>query len=172
MAPKLAPGAFDIVSQALYLNRWLALDYRNADGRRSSIQVMPLGLAQQGPRLYLVCRYEGFDNERSLAMHRILKAEMRAAEFRRPADFKLDRYDDDGRFGFGEGNRIQLVFRIEKEAGRHLMETPLSADQEVRNLEDALEIAATVVDSAQLKWWLRGFGSAVSVIAPHGLLAD
>ncbi len=172
MAPKLAPGVFDIVSQALYLNRWLALDYRNADGRRSSIQVMPLGLAQQGPRLYLVCRYEGFDNERSLAMHRILKAEMRAAEFRRPADFKLDRYDDDGRFGFGEGKRIQLVFRIEKEAGRHLMETPLSADQEVRNLEDALEIAATVVDSAQLKWWLRGFGSTVSVIAPHGLLAD
>ena len=172
MAPKLAPGVFDIVSQALYLNRWLALEYRNADGRRSSIQVMPLGLAQQGPRLYLVCRYEGFDNERSLAMHRVLKAEMRAAEFRRPASFKLDRYDDDGRFGFGEGKRIRLVFRIDKEAGRHLLETPLAADQEVKDLEDVLEIAATVVDSEQLKWWLRGFGSAVSVIAPHGLLAD
>lgn len=172
IAPKLVPGVFDTVSQALYLNRWLALDYRNADGRRSSIQIMPLGLAQQGPRLYLVCRYRGFDNERSLAMHRILKAEMCAAEFRRPADFKLEHYDDDGRFGFGEGERIKLVFRIDAEAGRHLLETPLSADQEVSDLAGRLQVSATVVDSAQLKWWLRGFGSAVSVIAPHGLLAD
>lgn len=170
LAPKLALGVFDTVSQALYLNRWLNLDYRNAENRRSNVRVMPLGLAQQGPRLYLVCRYEGFDNERSLALHRILKAEISAAEFRRPAEFKLDRYDDDGRFGFGEGNRIKLVFRIDKEAGRHLLETPLSVDQQVVDLDDMLKISATVVDSAQLKWWLRGFGSALSVDAPRGLL--
>lgn len=171
LAPKLMPGVFDAVSQALYLNRWLNLDYRNAEGHRSSIRVMPLGLAQQGPRLYLVCRYEGFDNERSLALHRILKAEIGGAEFRRPAEFKLHRYDDDGRFGFGEGDRIKLVFRIDKEAGRHLLETPLSTDQQVVDLNDMFEVSATVVDSAQLKWWLRGFGSALSVDAPRGLLS-
>jgi len=170
MAPKLASGIFDTVSQALYLNRWLNLDYRNAENQVSSITVMPLGLAQQGPRLYLVCRYEGFDNERSLALHRILRAEMSAAEFERPADFKLESYDNDGRFGFGEGKRIRLVFRIEKEAGRHLLETPLSADQMVKDLGDALELSATVVNSAQLVWWLRGFGAAVNVLRPRSLL--
>jgi predicted DNA-binding transcriptional regulator YafY len=170
MAPKLVPEVFDTVSQALYLNRWLNLDYRNAEDHRSSIRVMPLGLAQQGPRLYLVCRYEGFDNERSLALHRILKAEVSAAEFRRPADFKLDRYDDDGRFGFGEGERIKLVFRIDKEAGRHLLETPLSADQQIADCGAKTEITATVVKSAQLKWWLRSFGRSVVVLNPIGLL--
>ncbi len=172
LAPRLVPGVFDTVSQALYMNRWLNLDYRNAENRRSSISVMPLGLAQQGPRLYLVCRYEGFDNERSLALHRILKAEVSAAEFRRPADFKLDKYDDDGRFGFGEGDRIKLVFLIDKEAGRHLLETPLSADQEVVDRGDRLELTANVVDSAQLKWWLRGFGDAVEVRQPAALLHE
>lgn len=170
LAPKLAPGVFDAVSQALYLNRWLDLDYRNAEDRRSSIRVMPLGLAQQGPSLYLVCRYDGFDNERSLALHRIVKADVSAAEFRRPAEFKLDRYDDDGRFGFGEGKRIKLVFRIDKAAGRHLLETPLSTDQRAVQRGDRLEIAATVVESEQLKWWLRGFGEAVAVSKPTGLL--
>ncbi|MBK6851963.1 MAG: WYL domain-containing protein [Burkholderiales bacterium] len=169
LAPKVLPGVFDAVSQALYTNHWLNLDYRNAEGRRSCINVMPLGLAQQGPRLYLVCRYEGFGNERSLALHRIVKAEVSAAEFRRPADFRLDRYDDDGRFGFGEGKKIRLVFRIETEAGRHLLETPLSADQQVEEVSGHLEISATVVESAQLKWWLRGFGSAIDIREPSKL---
>jgi hypothetical protein len=53
----------------------------------------------------------------------------RMTEFCRPAVFKLDQYDDDGSFGFGEVERINLKFRIDKDAGRHLLETPLSADQ-------------------------------------------
>ena len=48
------------------------------------------------------------------------------------------------------------------EAGLHLRETPLSRDQRVQAREDGwLRISATVVDSARLDWWLRGFGAAV-----------
>lgn len=170
LAPKLVPGVFDTVSQALYLNQWLNLLYCNAANLRSTIRVMPLGLAQQGPRLYLVCRYEGYDNERSLALHRILKAEMSAETFRRPKDFKLDQYDADGRFGLGEGHRIELVILIDKDAGRQLLETPLSNDQAVIDHGKQLEVTATVVRTLQLKWWLRGFGNAVTVIKPGNLL--
>ena len=123
---------------------------------------MPLGLAQQGPRLYLVCRFEGFDNERSLALHRIRKAEASTLVFERPSEFDLQKYDDDGRFGFGNGKRMRLTFCIENEAGFHLRETPLSQDQQVRDVGDGwMEVTATVVDSAILEWWLRGFGEAV-----------
>jgi hypothetical protein len=31
----------------------------------------------------------------------------------------------------------------------------------VKELEDRYQITATVVDSAMLEWWLRGFGKAV-----------
>lgn len=165
LPPQIVPGVFEVVSDALYSNHWLKLDYRNSAGRRNQIEVMPLGLVQQGPRLYLVCRYRGYDNERNLALHRILAAEMSTLTFERPKEFNLKKYDDDGRFGFGEGEKIRLTFRIERMAGQHLLETPLSGDQRVVELEDgSLEISATVVDSAMLEWWLRGFGDAVSQV--------
>lgn len=162
LPPAIAPGVLEEVSEALYANRWLELDYRNASGTCKSAKVMPLGLAQQGPRLYLVCRYDGFDNERSLALHRIQKAQASTLTFERPEEFDLQQYEDDGRFGFGEGQRIALSFQIEKEAGFHLRETPLSPDQQIRDIdEDWMEVKATVVDSAMLEWWLRGFGDSV-----------
>jgi hypothetical protein len=58
--------------------------------------------------------------------------------------------------------RIKLTFCIDKDAGHHLLESPLSEDQQVKELDDAYEITATVVDSAMLEWWLRGFGDSVS----------
>ncbi len=163
LPPKIAPGVFEIVSEALYSNRWLHLDYQNSGGKRNNVEVMPLGLVQQGPRLYLVCRYRGYDNERNLALHRILSGEMSTLTFDRPKEFDLKKYDDDGRFGFGEGEKVRLTFRIESNSGFHLKESPLSSDQEVLELVGGeLEITATVVDSAMLEWWLRGFGDAVS----------
>ena len=162
LSPEIKPGVFGAVSNALYENKWLKLKYENAEGWRGDYRVMPLGLAQQGPRLYLVCRFEGFDNERSLALHRIISAEVSTMGFERPPEFDLKKYNDDGRFGFGEGERIRLSFRIDKPNGYHLLESPLSEDQQVKNLDDKYEITATVVDTEQLNWWLRGFGSAVS----------
>ena len=162
--PKIKKGVFEEVSNALYGNRWLRLDYKNAESKTTNIEVMPLGLAQQGPRMYLVCRYQGYDNERSLAMHRISKAETLSHSFIRPKDFDLEQYDNDGRFGFGEGKRVNLRFRISKGAGFHLLESPLSTDQTVKDCGNAYEIKATVVNTAQLQWWLRGFGDQVAEV--------
>lgn len=164
LPPQIREGVFDAVSRALYENRWIEVDYRNAQGRRGHAKVMPLGLAQQGPRLYLVCRFQGFNNERTLALHRILSVHESTLTFDRPKDFNLQRYDDDGRFGFGEGKRIQLRFRIAKLAGQHLLETPLARDQQVVDRGDCYEVTATVIESEQLKWWLRGFGDAITGI--------
>ena len=163
LPPKIAPGVFDAVSEALYSNRWLILDYKNANGKRNSVEIMPLGLVQQGTRLYVVCRFQGFDNERNLALHRIYSAVMTTKIFDRPKSFDLKQYDDDGRFGFGEGARVSLSFRIKRSAGLHLMESPLSADQEVVEGDNGqLTVAATVVDSAMLERWILGFGEDIS----------
>ena len=173
LAPAIASGVLEAVSEALYANHWLDLDYRNAARQRRQARVMPLGLAQQGPRLYLVCRFEGFDNERSLALHRIGKAEVSTLAFERPRGFDLQKYDADGRFGFGEGRRIRLQFCIEHDAGFHLRETPLSKDQQIREVDDRwMEVTATVVDSAMLEWWLRGFGEAVANVRKTSLTTE
>ena len=165
LPPKIDPVVFDQVSNALYGNNWLEVDYKNAAGKRTATRVKPLGLAQQGPRMYLVCRFDGYDNERSLALHRIVAARAMTLTFERPRDFDLKQYDDDGRFGYGNGKRIRLSFHIEKAAGLHLLESPLSADQQVVELENGYEITATVVDSEMLEWWLRGFGESIREIA-------
>jgi predicted DNA-binding transcriptional regulator YafY len=164
LPPKITPAVFAQVSAALFGNRWLEVEYKNAGNVRIKADVMPLGLAQQGPRLYLVCRFRNYNNERSLALHRIVAARTQSLEFERPRDFDLEKYDDDGRFGFGEGRRIRLSFRIDKLAGQHLLETPLSRDQKVEERDDHYRISATVIDSAQLEWWLRGFGVNVDMI--------
>jgi predicted DNA-binding transcriptional regulator YafY len=161
LPPAVDAGMFRQISHALYNNLWLTIVYRNAAGKETDARVMPLGLAQQGVHLYLVCRFEGYDNERSLALHRFIRAEAGTMTFKRPKEFDLSRYDDDGRFGFGDGQRIQLSFCIAKQAGYHLLEAKLSADQVVEVLEDHYKITATVVDSAVLDRWLLGFGGSV-----------
>ena len=164
LPPKIAHTIFEQVTNALYTNHWLNVEYKNASGNSAKAEVMPLGLAQQGQRLYLVCRYRGFENERSLALNRLLAAKTSTLPFERPKSFNLQKYDDDGRFGFGDGKRIRLKFRIKKAAGLHLLESNLSADQTVKELDDCYVIEATVVDTAQLRWWLQGFGKDISQI--------
>jgi predicted DNA-binding transcriptional regulator YafY len=164
LPPKIVAGVFDEVSNALYGNRWLKVDYVNVEGKRTSKEVMPLGLAQQGPRLYLVCRFSGYNNERSLALHRIRQARAAERTFEQPKDFDLKQFDDDGRFGFGDGKRIHLSFLIDKDSGIYLRECPLSTDQVVTQVKDKLKISATVVDTVQLDRWLLGFGDRIASI--------
>ena len=164
LPPKVDPNVFEQVSNALYDNQWLNVDYKNAAGKKTKARVMPLGLAQQGPCMYLVCRFEGYNNERSLALHRLISAVASTLTFSQPNDFDLKQFDDNGRFGYGDGKKIRLSFCITKEAGLHIVECPLSADQEVAHFEDTYVISATVVDTAILDLWLRGFDSQITEI--------
>ena len=79
-------------------------DYQNASGGRRESDVMPLGLAQQGPRLDLDCHYQGFDDKRNLSNHRIRSAKVTTVSFARPRGFDLAKYDADSKFSFGEGS--------------------------------------------------------------------
>ena len=169
LPPEIKPGVLEAVSQALYNETFLDLDYTNAKGERKQRRVMPLGLAQQGARLVLVVRFEGYENERSLALNRAHTATDTGMPFPPVKDFDLAKYDDDGRFGFGSGKTIQLKFRIDKPSGVFLTESRLSKDQVVVDLGEKLEFTATVVESARLVWWLRGFGKRVEVLAPKDL---
>lgn len=172
LPPKINPGVFEEVSNALFNNRKLNLEYKNAAGVTSIKEVMPLGLAQQGPRMYLVCRYQDYDNERILALNRIITAKALTLSFQRPKEFDLQKYDADGHFGFGEGKRIRISFCIDKEAGLHLLESPLSTDQKVEEQEDCYKITATVVETAQLQWWLNSFGDQVWSIRRKSIKPD
>ena len=158
LPPEVPPEVFETVTEALFQNLYLDVVYRNAVGHVIDRKVMPLGIAQQGPRMYLVCRFDGYDDVRTLALHRFVSAKASTLGFDYPKDFDLAAYDAEGRFSYGDGQRVRLSFRITKEAGQHLTETPLSKDQKVRVLDDGYAITATVVRSLLLEQWIRGFG--------------
>jgi hypothetical protein len=95
--------------------------------------------------MYLVCRFEGFEDLRNLAMHRIHQASRTGHAFDYPRDFDLSRYDADGHFAFGNGEQVRLSFWIKKSAGRHLLDAKLSADQQVSE-----QVTST---SLRPPWW-------------------
>lgn len=159
--PMVDQEIFDTISEALYGNRWLHLTYKNTQGKESESQVMPLGLAQQGPRLYLVCRFKGYNNERSLALHRIRAAAASTLTFDRPKDFSLEKYDDEGRFALGDGKQVTLTFKTDEKQAFYFQEAPLSKDQTATLKDRHYEFAATVVDSTLLKRWLRSYGDGI-----------
>lgn len=166
LAPTIDEKVFEHVSEALFRNKQLEITYHNADGAEKTKTVYPLGIAQQGTRFYLVCRFENYQNERSVAMHRILHARALSLSFERPPEFDLKKYDEDGRFLFGEGQKATLTFTITRIAGQHLLESKLSTDQSVELVDDDhYRISATVIDSLMLKSWLRSFGNDVSDVS-------
>ncbi|AMO56237.1 hypothetical protein EZMO1_2122 [Endozoicomonas montiporae CL-33] len=164
LPPQLQEGVFEQVSHALYNNCWLQISYTNAEGINKGAQVMPLGLAQQGPRMYMVCRYRGFQDDRALALHRIEQARAMTLTFDRPEDFDLKQFDAERRFTYGRGEKVKLSFSIQKDAGLHILESRLSEDQEHIDKGDWYDISATVVKSAQLKWWLNTFDDRIKDI--------
>jgi predicted DNA-binding transcriptional regulator YafY len=170
LPPKMEQEVFQNVSGALYADHWLDVTYVNAGGGRTDSRVMPLGLAQQGSRMLLVCRFDGYEDERSLALHRIQSAMDTGFSFQRPEKFDLAQYESEGRFGFSTGKPIDIVFRLPKLAGVHLTESPLAENQTFTIADDAYQFAATVTESEQLKWWLRGFGRDLDLVSPRDLL--
>lgn len=160
---KISPDIFDAVSTALFQNRLLKIEYQNQHGHKHCANVMPLALAQQGAVIYLVVRYEGFEDNRLLALHRIKKADVSTFTFERPKAFNLKQYLDEGYLGFSrDGGKVCLTFSITRSAGFHLTETPLSTDQKIlEETEDYYRVQATVADTDMLAWWIRKFGEDI-----------
>jgi len=62
------------------------------------------------------------------------------------------------------------VLRFRNGAGRIFAETPLAQNQEV--IEEAAgehRVSASVLDTLQLRRWIMGLGSTVTVVAPQAL---
>lgn len=170
LPPKIVSGVLETVSEALYSDQWLDVDYVNADGeKKTGKRVAPLALVRDGERLRLVVRFEGHDNIRHLAVHRILKATNTTLPHKERRDFDLKAHLESGDFGIKPEGHIELVLEIDKKSGLFLTESRLSKDQTVEDLGDRLRITATVALNDQLVWWLLHFGKRAKVVSPSSL---
>ena len=108
-----------------------------------------------------MCQFDGYDNYRILAINRIVSAEVSGLTFERPLGFDLAAYDDDGKFGMGDGKRIRLSFSVKKEEGLLMLESPLSKDQTFTEHDKHFRITATAIQTKVLDRWLRGYGEDI-----------
>lgn len=173
---RLGPHADGSVRQTvlrgLFEDRWLEVDYRARNARRSRTHtVCPLGLVVRGRAEYLVVRDTG--EPWQLLLHRCTAARLLDAPFERPEDFDLDAFIADGSLGYRlNPSPIDLVLRLAPEIAATVIEAPLSIDQRVTTEPDGqFRVQARVMETMELFGWLLSQGALLEVVSPAALRA-
>ncbi len=173
LPPPIDPEVQHVIYEALLKRRVVSVDYRNAGG--SLTQGMPLhllGLVQRGPLTFLVAKAWNYSDVRLFVLHRFEAAVLLDDQTVEPEDFNLDEYLASGALEFSAaGKTIRIDLRLTTAQAKYLLETPLSPDQIISpDLDEGwCRLEATVNDTAQLRWWLRGLGANCEVIGPEEL---
>lgn len=170
--PALASGVLETVSQALLDEKQIEMSYRpvsqQATGTKS-YPVHPYALIQRDGLVELVGRIDGDNKTRRWALHRAKSIQQLDAPSNVPRYFNIDQFIQKD-LGFPEsGEEISLEIWIHESAKNHVLETKLSKDQQISEATDGLIVKATVNETVELKWWLRGLGDRVKVMKPAGL---
>ena len=171
--PNVSDDVREAVYAALMENRQLELDYRGRERTRfQRIVINPLGLVVREGIVYLAATAWGYQDVRHYVLHRMRRPELLDAPARRPPGFRLSRHiREDLRFSYPVNpGKLRLRALLDSGTAVHLTESRLAADQRITETDDGrMLIEATVPDTADLRWWLLSFGSAVEVLEPAAL---
>jgi predicted DNA-binding transcriptional regulator YafY len=162
----------EVVSDCILLGKRLEGRYRPRSGPARSYRIDPLGLVFRGSAIYLVGTYAGSETILQFALHRFETAEALDEPSVVPEGFDLQDYIRAGHFDYwyGGGGMLRLKCRFSRFAINNLMEMPLSEDQVITQETDRTYLlSATVMNTHQLRWWLREFGDQVEVLEPSSL---
>lgn len=173
LPPAVSEEISAAVSIAVLEERRFTVNYRTVTGSMKRYEVNPFGLVFVDGMTYLVASLNQHESPVLLLLHRIQSLEMLEAAATLPPGFNLDDYvATEFSFAVGEEIQLKVVFSRQTDMQR-LKEAPLATDQSIVSRADGrFEVMATVADSRQLRWWLRGFGDRVEVLAPESLRTD
>ena len=171
--PAVPAGVQDAVYAALMENRNVDVAYRaKAQRKARRIVLNPLGIVVRAGIVYLVATSWDYPDVRQYVLHRMSEAEVLDEPARVTPGFRLADYiREEHWFSYPvSGGSLALRAVFEKDAAVHLMESRLADDHRTTEREDGrVVVETTVADTAELQWWLLGFGSAVEVLEPASL---
>ena len=171
--PAISDAVQEAVTGALLAGRQVEVDYRNKAGARARrIALNPLGVVLRDGVVYLVATSWDYDDVRHYVLHRMSNPTMLEAPARRIDGFRMSAHiREERRFAYPVGSgKLRLKAVFERDAALHLMESRLGPDHRTAEAADGrVLVEATVADTAELRWWLLGFGSAVEVVEPASL---
>ena len=160
------------VRHALLGEKQLDILYRRGDDTILNYQINPIGLVVRNIITYLIATKVDTSEIRMFSFHRILEATELPDDADIPPSFDIQEYIDEGHLGFnvtGESdiNTFNIKLLFDKSASKHLLETPLSTDQTIEDVDDETTLVrATVRENEQLLWWILSFGDHVTVLEP------
>lgn len=174
MMPPVVP---EDISATVYLalleERRFNVYYRTAGGRITNYEVNPLGMAFVDGLTYLIASLNRHESPVLLLLHRMQSVEILKKAASVPDGFDLDAYIAK-ELTFPVGGKIQLKVLFDDQSDiRRLEEAPLAIDQQIVKRGDGrFELIATVEDTLQLHWWLKGYGARIEVVAPKSLRSE
>ena len=172
-APDISPDVQEAIYEALMTNRKVEVRYCGKHEKESkTILLSPLGIVVRTGVVYLVATSWKYEDIRHYVLHRMSEPQLTDETVEAPLEFRLaDHLGDDGSFAYPASDAtLKLRVLFDAGAGAHLTESRLGPDHRATVQEDGrVLVEATVPDTAQLRWWLAGFGSLVEVLGPEGL---
>ncbi|MEM5430574.1 WYL domain-containing protein [Cupriavidus oxalaticus] len=178
MSPPIADDILNAIRRALYTSRVLEVAYKNSrleTDAPASYKVVPLGLVERGPVLYLVaCRQSrnGTFRHYQLRLDRFVSATCTETPGEADPGFDLNEYVRQSEvFSFFPEGKIRLELRVrEDDAIRHLFrEQWLAPDQEIIDEPGGFRLNATVMLSVELRNLLLERCARVEVLSPASL---
>ena len=176
--PPLTPPAIpsdvqEVVYAALMANRRFEVRYRGKhETEPKRIVLNPLGIVVRRGISYLVATSWNYDDIRHYVLHRMSEPQPMDEAAKQVRGFRLSAYlTADGPFAYpANPGELELRALFQAGAGAHLTESRLGPDHRTTEQEDGrVLVEATVADTAELRWWLGGFGSLVEVLGPKSL---
>ena len=166
LPPQIEADTLTSIYQALLENRQFSATYNGQPDRIIHLY----GLVQQGSVLYLICRFYDYEDVRLSALHRYSEVEVLDKPVHEFAEFKIDEYLEQGVMQWSLKGNIQLELKLAPWLAKHLEESPLSYQQQLKkNSDGAFSLKASVLDSRQLRRWLLSYFTDLEVIQPTEL---
>ncbi|MGO4106877.1 helix-turn-helix transcriptional regulator [Paenibacillus sp. YAF4_2] len=161
------------IQKALWEDTKLTIDYQKTDGTHSQRVICPLGLVAKGSSWYLIAMNDEGDY-RNFKVSRIMKAEVTAEEFTRPARFDLAEYWKQSKLNFAESlptlevkvlahssiiGRLTLTDRFVEKIDEHL-----PVEDEMVSLTLSFNTEQEAVE------YVLGYGGAMKLVQPEYLI--
>ncbi len=173
IAPVINPKVRDVVYEALLEDKQFEVDYQSKGQTESKRRTLnPLGIVSRSGLIYLIATSWDYKDPRHYALHRMSRASPLVSRANRITNFNLAHYIEEEK-GFSypmSDEKIKLRALFSDDAATHLTEAKLSDDQKITNKDDGrMLVEASVANTAELRWWLLGFGNLVEVLGPASL---
>lgn len=163
----------DTIVFCLAHNRRMRVDYAGLLGGGKVHELEPYTLLMYRGGLYVVGRSHRGGRILTLAVERMRRAERLPTGFDYPPSYRPEKHTE-GIFGIIEGAETHVELLVKDAPTRaYLASRRIHPTQQWRTRRDGSAVlAVTVRGTAELKYWILGFGPHVEVLRPPALRAE